>query len=113
MTRHSMPMKGAARSSKICPFIPGDDASDRHARRMDTAVSMVEEVRAELNQRDPDLVLKVCSPGHWQIRDGKTILAQWWPESGRFVPGEEYNRARKCHDVRQMLAAFGKVLAER
>lgn len=80
---------------------------------MKTALSMEDVARAELNERDPDLELRICSPGHWQIRDGKVILAQWWPQSGRFVPGEQYNRARKCHDVHQMLAEFGRVLAER
>jgi hypothetical protein len=105
-------MKGAARHSEVCPFIPGEDASERHERRMMTALEMDAIVHADLAERDPDLVLKICSPGHWQIRDGKKIVAQWWPQSGRFVPGEQYHKARKCHDVHQMLAALGKVLAE-
>lgn len=112
MSRRPSPMKGARRHSDVCPFIPGEDGGERHERRMRTALEMQQVVRDDLAERDPDLVLKICSPGHWQIRDGKKILAQWWPQSGRYVPGEQWHRARKCHDVYQMLAELGRTLAE-
>jgi hypothetical protein len=80
---------------------------------METALEMDEALRRDLAERDPILVLKICSPGHWQVRDGKTIVAQWWPQSGRFVPGERYAEARKCHDVHQVAKMIGRVLAER
>lgn len=110
--RRSLPMHGRAPRSEVAPFVPGEAWNDRHQRRMEVAVDMVDVARRDLAERDPGLELRVCSPGHWQIRDGKTILAQWCPQSGRFVPGEQYDRARKCHDVHQMLAALGRALAE-
>lgn len=77
---------------------------------MDTAVDMVSVARRECDDRGLDLVVHAAG-AHWQIKDGKRIVAQWWPQSGRFVPGERYDRARKCHDVEQVMTALGRVLA--
>lgn len=112
MTRRRSPMQGAPRS-EICPFVPGEAAGDRHQRRMETAVEMEARARRELNDRDPDLVLVVHAGGsHWQVKEGRRIVAQWWPQSGRFVPGERYGEARKAHDVEQMLRLIGELLEQ-
>jgi hypothetical protein len=105
--------------SAVCPFVPGERWNDRHQRRMETALDMEDVVRRDLGERDDQLRLVIPTDGHWQVRDldrargsGRRIVAQWWPQSGRFVAGENYSRARKCHDVHQMIAALGRVLAE-
>lgn len=98
-------MRGAPRSS-ICPPSTGDEtASERHQRRLGTAVALKErghEIVGELGLR---LELR-NGDAHWQVRDGKAIIAEWWPESGRFVARQQYARASKAHDVEQ----FGELL---
>lgn len=78
---------------------------------METAVEMVDRARRECNDRGLDLVIH-ANGSHWQVKDGKRIVAQWWPQSGRFVPGEQYDRASKAHDIEQMLWRLGKVLQD-
>jgi hypothetical protein len=111
MSRRSLPMRGAPRTSTLCPYIPGEEAGDRHQRRMETAVEMEDRARHECEDRGLSLVTH-ANGSHWQVKDGKRIVAQWWPQSGRFVPGERYDRASKAHDIEQMLWRLGKVLAE-
>ena len=110
MSRRRSPMRGAPRHSDLCPFIPGEEPGERHQRRMDTAVDMVAAARRECDDRGLDLVIHAAG-SHWQIKDGKRIVAQWWPQSGRFVPGEDYGRASKAHDIEQMIWRLGRVLA--
>ena len=74
-----------ARTSEVAPFIPGEDAQDRHQRRL-----------AEIG-----LTLKISPDGgqHWQVRDRDGRIAEWWPQTGRFVALGNYRRPQKFHDV--------------
>jgi hypothetical protein len=47
------------------------------------------------------LALKVSPDGgqHWQVLDRDGRIAEWWPQTGRFVALGNYRRPQKFHDV--------------
>lgn len=96
MSRHRLPR---ARTSTVAPFIPGEDAQDRHQRRLEVALEMVDTARARLAELG--LTLKISPDGgqHWQVRDRDGRIAEWWPQTGRFVALGNYGRPQKFHDV--------------
>lgn len=96
MSRHRMPQ---ARSSAVAPFIPGEDVQDRHWRRLEVALAMAADARRQL--ADLGLTLKISPDGgqHWQVSDRDGRIAEWWPQTGRFVALGNYRRPQKFHDV--------------
>ena len=103
MSRHRMPR---ARTSTVAPFIPGEDAQDRHQRRLEVALEMVDEARRRLAELG--LTLKVSPDGgqHWQVSDRDGRIAEWWPQTGRFVALGNYRRPQKFHDVLGFIGAI-------
>lgn len=102
MSRHRMPR---ARTSTVAPFVPGEEAQDRHWRRLEVAMAMVEEARRLL--AEIGLTLKVSPNGgqHWQVMDRDGRIAEWWPQTGRFVALGNYHRPQKFHDVPGFVSA--------
>ena len=50
-----------ARRSAVVPFVPGEEAQDRHQRRLEIALGMVDDARRRL--ADLGLVLKISPDG--------------------------------------------------
>jgi hypothetical protein len=87
--------------SAICPFIPGEDAKARHARRLDVAVDFEPIVRAWVRERGGTLTVN-NGTHHWQIKIGK-LMVQWWPSTAKCVRGQNWGRAIKIHDFKQLI----------
>jgi len=96
MSQHRMPR---ARRSAVAPFVPGEEAQDRHQRRLEVALAMADEARQRLAELG--LTLKVSPDGgqHWQVMDHDGRIAEWWPQTGRYVALGNYRRPQKFHDV--------------
>jgi hypothetical protein len=96
VSRHRLPR---ARTSTVAPFVPGEDAQDRHQRRLEVAMKMADLARWRLAELG--LTLKISPDGgqHWQVRDHDGRIAEWWPQTGRFVALGNYRQPQKFHDV--------------
>lgn len=95
-----------ARSSKRAPFKAGESGGDRHARRLRVALEDAERF-GELLAGVSMTVTRHNDGAHWQVRcAGKMI--EWWPETGRVIVDAHWERARKAHDVDQLVAIIRK-----
>ncbi len=58
------------------------------------------------------LTLKISPDGgqHWQVRDRDGRIAEWWPQSGRFVALGNYHRPQKFHDVLGFISGVRRVV---
>ncbi len=87
--------------SRIAPYIQGEEPSHRHFRRKRTAEATRADVEAWC--RHQGLRLKISNDGHhWQFRNARGQLAEWWPSSAKLVLLQQYSRGIHCHDWRQV-----------
>ena len=108
MTRTRLPdIKNAGRS-EICPFIPGEHATNRHRRRLQTNLS-AEQTMSQW-AAEHGLTLRICNEGHHWIFERPGFFAEWWPSSAKLVFGKRYDRGIHCHDHEQARRLIGRKL---
>ena len=93
--------------SKIVPFIPGESASDRHQRRLESALKDSCGLQVWLAAKGFELQIKNYGH-HWIMTRGRHI-AEWWPSSAKLVINKRWDRGSHCHDggqVRDVLANY-------
>lgn len=95
-------MPAAPRSESV-PFIEGEDASDRHARRLGSAMDSRAVTEATIRELGGQLVIRNAGQ-HWTATFEKKLVIEWWPSSGRVVIDRSYGRPRKAHDCEQFIA---------
>jgi hypothetical protein len=83
--------------SRIAPYLEGETSTERHQRRLDTAMGMVPEALRGLAELGLDLL--VSPDGQcWRARDNDGDLVVWFPFSGRCkIVGRE--ASTKIYDV--------------
>lgn len=59
-------------------------------------------LRAQLEEIDETLSLIQHSPWHFQIRQGKEVLADWWPSKGTTMAKQSHGRT--CSTVQELLS---------
>lgn len=97
----------AGRSERV-PFIEGEAASDRHARRFD--VSLRDMATFMEWAKCSGFHVYVHNKGqHWQI-ERAGFIAEWWPASAKLVIGKDWEHGIHCHDVGQVIAEIQKGL---
>lgn len=102
----SNPLPGA-KSSKRAPFIADESGGERHARRLRIALEDTERITEEL-AGVTTTITRHNNGAHWKIRcAGK--LVEWWPQTGRVIIDQAWGRARKAHDVDQLVTIIRKV----
>lgn len=104
MSRNYLPR--APRSDRA-PYIEGEDPGARHQRRLDIARDDQPRLHSQLGDLLDGLALH-NGGRHWKLRAGGKLF-EWWPESGRVVIDQRWNRARKAHDVDQLARIVRKV----
>lgn len=102
----SNPLPGA-KSSKRAPYKHGESGGERHARRLRVALEDIDRITEAL-AGVPTTITRHNDGAHWQIRcAGK--LVEWWPQTGRVIIDQAWGRARKAHDVHQLVTIIRKV----
>lgn len=87
--------------SSISPFIAGEGASRRHARRHRVSQQYADEVRTFCRQNEIKMAIK-NEGHHWQFRVAKHIV-DWWPSSAKMVTDAKWNKGKHVHDARQLI----------
>ncbi len=107
----SIPMSGGP-SSRLVPYIPGEDPAARHDRRKTAAEAAAAAFEAWLAERAGS-VERFNDNHHWAIVlgvAGKAIRFDWWPSTGRFVERNQFDNPLKFHDVEQVQARMQRWL---
>ena len=98
--------------SKLVPFVPGEDASSRHNRRL--ALNLEAKGKLEAWCRELGVQFKVGNDGHhWRFKRGE-LVAEWWPSSAKLVLQQRYEDGVHVHDheqARKLLARHFPPLA--
>lgn len=102
----SNPLPGA-KSSKRAPFIPDEPGGARHARRLRIALEDTARITDGLAGVHTTIA-RHNDGAHWQIRCGGKLI-EWWPEAGRVIIDQAWGKARKAHDVDQLVTIIRKV----
>lgn len=101
--------KSSAGRSKIAPYIHGEPAKKRHARRYDTAHKYVDRLKSFCEKRG--IGLRVNNDGHHFIFDKNGSVAEWWPSSAKLVFNKQWRRGIHCHDYEQVIEQLSKKLS--
>lgn len=108
--RVKYPDKFTVGRSNIAPFIAGEDSSQRHARRLQTAEEMDAVLMSWLTQHGFTLELK-NNGHHWIMkRPDQGDYIEWWPSSAKLIFDKHWRDGHHCHDVYQVIAIIGKKL---
>lgn len=86
--------------SRVVPFRVGEHPSDRHYRRLSTALEMQADMERWCNIRE--VWVKVRNEGHHWIFSWAGRRAEWWPSSAKLVVDRKYSRGVHAHDVYQV-----------
>ena len=99
--RRRRPDKKFVGPSEVAPFVPGESAMERHARRKGIALASVPAFESWCEANDWKIEVK-NNGHHWIMvhRDG--TLAEWWPSSAKLVLEKRWNKGVHCHDVDQV-----------
>ncbi len=109
MSRRRRDDHRSAGRSALIPFVPGEGASDRHARRLSVNVAEGRPaVEAWCQARG--LRLRVNNGGHHWIIDRPGWRAEWWPSSAKLVIQQKWDRGVHVHDWQQALAIIERAL---
>jgi len=57
-----------------------------------------------------ELAINGKTSHHWQIKQGRRILAQWWPGNGRLVIDEKFYPKMKTFDVSEILGSLDSLV---
>lgn len=102
MTRKNprIPDAGGVGRSAIVPLVEGEEAWERHDRRLQTnlrARDLLEE-----RCREARVVLEIKNEGqHWIFRYGGN-RGEWWPSSAKLVFDQQWKQGRHVHDYEQL-----------
>ncbi len=109
MSRRSIPDNRSAGRSEVVPFLAGEDASDRHARRHSVALEGEEGLRAWCEAWRVNFA--VTNNGHhWRFNLPKGKVVEWWPSSAKLVVGQQWERGVHVHDYEQVKRIIAKEL---
>jgi hypothetical protein len=97
-----------ADGSRRVPFRVDETWQERHARRLRVALDdrhRLEGKLAGLKHR-----ISILNGGsHWRVRC-RGRMFEWWPESGRVVLDQKWDRAKKAHDVDQLATMIVRIV---
>ena len=94
--------------SKRSPYVHGEPADARHARRLRLALEDEPRFRQQIAALQPSIIMHNHG-GHWHVTVCADVVVQWWPETGRVIVGTDWNKPRKAHDVDQLAKIIRKV----
>ncbi len=109
--RHRKPDVKNAGRSKLVPFVPGERATDRHRRRLETNASVAPELAKWAAGKD--LTLRICNQGHHWIFERPGFFAGWRPSSAKLVCFHRYDHGVHCHDHAQVMRELGRELGSK
>lgn len=90
-----------------CRYEHGEPARQRHARRLDTAVSLLPEIAEWCNANGWSLALRNHSH-HWTFT-GHGTTVEWWPSSAKFVRDKKWNQGIHTHDWAQVQSLLQRI----
>ena len=93
--------------SEAVPFVPGEDAADRHVRRAREAVDQAKPAMVAFARFGVTLTIMNFG-GHWIMTHGSR-RAEWWPSSAKLVVNQKWQRGIHAHDWTQVLNYLRKV----
>jgi len=96
--------------AEICKYKKGEDAKDRHARRIQTNNEHADKLRNFCKSNGFSIDIK-NEGQHWQIKhNGITI--DWWPATAKLVVNQQFDKGIHVHDISQVIAylIFTKLL---
>lgn len=108
MGRNRFKDRKSAGRSEVVPFRKGEQAGDRHRRRLVVNNWMFAQEAIEWCERR-DIVLTITNGGHHWKFVRKELIGEWWPSSAKFVFGKKYKNGIHVHDWTQVM----KLLVER
>lgn len=109
MTRHRYDDTRSIGSSRLIPFLPGENAKDRHARRL--AENLAARENMEQWCRDRGVCFRVTNRGHhWLFTLPLGEVADWWPSSAKLVWNKQFAKGIHVHDYEQAKKVIGKRL---
>lgn len=95
--------KRRAGPSKVAPFIEGETATERHARRATAAESSIKEFRKALLEIGWSLSI-VNYGTHWiMTKHGAKNKVEWWPNTAKLVINQNWRNGIHVHDTEQVL----------
>lgn len=96
-------------ASGLVPFRPGESASTRHLRRLQTNL---EAGRAEVEAwcEAHGVTLEIKNAGHHWIFKREARIVEWWPSSAKLVVGRRYRKGVHVHDWKQAIRELGRAL---
>ncbi len=98
-------MSGDSKSvgpSKLVPYIPDEDASHRHQRRLGVAHGFEDRLLDFCKEHGLTLTKKNDGQ-HWIFQGTGRFLAEWWPSSAKLVFGKKWDKSIHCHDAEQLI----------
>lgn len=102
MARHSRYRDvSTAGSSDIVPYRRGEDAANRHQRRLYINLKLQGEVKGWAKANKIDLQIK--NDGHHWIFKFHRSVAEWWPSSAKLVFNRAYEAGIHVHDYKQLM----------
>ena len=87
--------------AEICKYKPGEQATDRHERRLLTNKSHADKLRNYCKSNGFSCEIK-NEGHHWQIKRGNVTL-DWWPSTAKLVINRQYNKGIHVHDISQVI----------
>lgn len=101
MGRKRFKDRKSAGRSEVVPFRKGEQAGDRHRRRLVVNNWMFAQEAIEWCERR-DIVLTITNGGHHWKFVRKELIGEWWPSSAKFVFGKKYKNGIHVHDWTQV-----------
>lgn len=93
--------------SKVCGYVVGESAADRHARRLATALANDAGLKAWLEKNGWSLA--ISNEGHhWRMVKGGTVV-EWWPSSAKCVVNQNWRGGVHCHDGSQVVVVLERL----
>jgi len=97
--------------SDVCRYRHGEEASDRHERRLRTNLSSKEIVENWCATNN--VTFKVTNNGHhWRFSWGKRCI-EWWPSSAKLVIDRKYSNGIHTHGFDQCLKILQREFEKR
>lgn len=86
--------------SFLVPFMNGENANDRHERRLNSNLKWQDELAQWATENGYSF--KVSNGGHhWILTKGKTRV-EWWPSSAKVIFNQQWRKGIHCHDYKQL-----------
>jgi len=100
----------SAGKSKLVPFKEGEEASQRHERRLSFNLNSKEKIEEWCKEQK--IKLKISNYGHhWSFKKNDDTV-YWWPSSAKLVINEKWTKGIHVHDYEQAIKQLIKVFGE-